>query len=57
MVQAVDSDEPPLRLALDEDAVKTIEQKLESVKSELHEWRSTSLATAFEGATVGAIRG
>lgn len=57
MIQAVESDEPPLRLALGEDAVNAIEQKLQSVKAELDEWRSTSLATAFEGATVGAIGG
>lgn len=57
MIQAVESDEPPLRLALGEDAVGAIEQKLESVKAELDQWRSVSLATAFEGATVGAIGG
>lgn len=57
MIQAVESNEPPLRLALGEDAVNAIEQKLQSVKAELDEWRSVSLATAFEGATVGAIGG
>jgi hypothetical protein len=57
MIQVVESDEPPLRLALGEDAVQAIEQKLASVKLELDQWRSTSLATAFEGATVGAIGG
>lgn len=57
MILAVESDEPPLRLALGEDAVNAIEQKLQSVKAELDEWRSTSLATAFEGATAGAISG
>jgi NAD(P)-dependent dehydrogenase (short-subunit alcohol dehydrogenase family) len=57
MIQAVESNEPPLRLASGEDAVNAIEQKLQSVKAELDEWRSVSLATAFEGATVGAIGG
>lgn len=55
MIQAVESDEPPLRLALGEDAVSAIEQKLQSVKAELDQWRSISLATAFEGAAAGAI--
>lgn len=55
MIQAVESESPPLRLALGEDAVSAIEQKLQSVKSELDQWRSTSLATAFEGATMGLI--
>lgn len=57
MIQAVESDSPPLRLALGEDAVNTIEQKLQSLQAELDQWREVSLATAFEGATVGAIGG
>lgn len=57
MIQAVESDSPPLRLALGEDAVTTIEQKLQSMKAELDQWREISLATAFEGATTGAIGG
>lgn len=56
MIQAVESESPPLRLALGEDAVSAIEQKLQSVKAEVDEWRSTSLATAFAGAT-GTIGG
>lgn len=55
MIQAVESAAPPLRLVLGEDAVGAIEQKLQSVKTELDQWRSTSLNTAFEGATVGLI--
>lgn len=57
MIQVVESDNPPLRLALGEDAVKGIEQKLQSVKTELDRWREVSLNTAFEGATIGAING
>lgn len=57
MIQAVESDEPPLRLVLGEDAVNAIEQKLQSVKAELDKWQSVSLATAFEGATASAIGG
>lgn len=57
MIKAVESDSPPLRLTLGEDAVNAIEQKLESVKSELEQWRDVSLNTAFPGATIGAIGG
>lgn len=57
MIQAVESESPPLRLALGEDAVNAIASKLQSVKSELDQWRSVSLDTAFEGATIGAIGG
>jgi NAD(P)-dependent dehydrogenase (short-subunit alcohol dehydrogenase family) len=57
MIRVVESDEPPLRLVLGEDAVNAIEQKLQSVKAELDKWRSVSLATAFEGATASAIGG
>lgn len=57
MIQAVESESPPLRLALGEDAVDAIASKLQSVKSELEQWRSVSLDTAFEGATMSAIGG
>lgn len=57
MIQVVESDNPPLRLALGEDAVNGIEQKLLSAKAELDQWRSLSLNTAYEGATVSAIGG
>lgn len=55
MIQAVESDNPPLRLALGADAVETIEEKLESVKAELNAWKQVAIDTAFEGAEVGAI--
>ncbi|XGV96169.1 MAG: oxidoreductase [Leptolyngbya sp. BL-A-14] len=57
MIQVVESDNPPLRLALGADAVDTIAAKLESVKAELDAWKQVSLDTAFEGAVVGAIGG
>jgi NAD(P)-dependent dehydrogenase (short-subunit alcohol dehydrogenase family) len=57
MIQAVESDKPPLRLALGEDAVEEIEQKLQSVKDDLDQWRDVSINTAFEGASVSAIGG
>jgi len=39
---------PPLRLALGNDAVDQIKQKLESVKKELELWEEVSRSTAFE---------
>lgn len=57
MIQAVDSDNPPLRLALGADAVGAIETKLESVKTELEAWKDVAVNTAYEGAVIGAIGG
>jgi NAD(P)-dependent dehydrogenase (short-subunit alcohol dehydrogenase family) len=57
MIQAVESENPPLRLALGVDAIGAIEAKLDSMKTELEAWREVGANTAFEGATVGAIGG
>ncbi|NMG07730.1 oxidoreductase [Brasilonema sp. UFV-L1] len=57
MIQAVESDNPPLRLTLGADAVSAIDAKLESVKAELYAWKEVAVNTAFEGAEVGAIGG
>ncbi len=57
MIEAVESDNPPLRLALGEDAVNGIDEKLKSVKVELDAWKEVSINTAFEGATFSAIGG
>jgi NAD(P)-dependent dehydrogenase (short-subunit alcohol dehydrogenase family) len=57
MIQAVESENPPLRLALGADAIGAIEAKLESVKTELDRWREVGTNTAYEGVTVGAIGG
>lgn len=57
MIKVVESNNPPLRLALGADAVSMIEAKLESVKTELDAWRQVSLDTAYEGAVVSAIGG
>ncbi|MDV2990688.1 MAG: 3-phenylpropionate-dihydrodiol/cinnamic acid-dihydrodiol dehydrogenase [Chroococcidiopsis sp. SAG 2025] len=57
MIQAVNSDNPPLRLALGADAVGAIETKLESVKAEMEAWKDVAVNTAYEGAAVGAIGG
>lgn len=57
MIQAVESENPPLRLTLGADAIGAIEAKLESVKTELDRWREVATNTAYEGVTVGAIGG
>jgi NADP-dependent 3-hydroxy acid dehydrogenase YdfG len=54
MIQVVESDEPPLRLALGEDSANGIVQKLDAMKAELEAWKSVSIGTAFEGETVAA---
>lgn len=55
MIQVVESDNPPLRLALGADAVGAIDEKLKSVKAELDAWKEVSVNTAFEGMTAGTI--
>ncbi len=57
MIQVVESDNPPLRLALGADAVAVIEEKLKSVKVELDTWKEVSVNTAFDGVETGAIGG
>lgn len=49
MIQVVESDNPPLRLALGEDAVNGIIRKLDATKAELEAWKSISFSTALEG--------
>lgn len=57
IIQAVNSENPPLRLALGADAVNAIDAKLKSVKAELDAWRQVAVDTAFEGVTVSGIGG
>lgn len=54
MIQVVESDNPPLRLALGEDSANGIAQKLDAMKAELETWKIVSLSTAFAGETVEA---
>lgn len=54
MIQVVESDNPPLRLALGEDSANGIAEKLNAMKAELEAWKSVSLSTAFEDETVTA---
>jgi NAD(P)-dependent dehydrogenase (short-subunit alcohol dehydrogenase family) len=55
MIQVVDSDKSPLRLALGEDAINGINGKLESVKAELDAWKEVSVSTTFEEAVEDKI--
>lgn len=48
IIKAVDSDNPPTRLALGADTVKTIEAALEFIKAELDAWREVSVSTDFD---------
>lgn len=48
MIKAVDSDHPPIRLALGPDAVRKIEKSLESTQAELDRWREVSVSTNFD---------
>lgn len=57
MIKVVESENPPLRLPLGEDAVTALEGKLETVKKGIAPWREVSVDTAFEGAIIGAIGG
>jgi NAD(P)-dependent dehydrogenase (short-subunit alcohol dehydrogenase family) len=57
MIQVVESDNPPLRLALGADAVAAIEEKLKSVKVELDAWKEVSVNTTFDDVEMSAIGG
>jgi NAD(P)-dependent dehydrogenase (short-subunit alcohol dehydrogenase family) len=48
MIQVVDSDNPPHRLALGADAVEIIDYALEFMKGDLDAWREVSVNTAFD---------
>ncbi|HEY4047402.1 MAG TPA: SDR family NAD(P)-dependent oxidoreductase, partial [Acidobacteriaceae bacterium] len=55
MIQAVEADEPPLRLALGADALHTIREKLNSELEEYKHWESVTVATAFADPAEGAL--
>jgi NAD(P)-dependent dehydrogenase (short-subunit alcohol dehydrogenase family) len=57
IIQMVESENPPLRLPLGEDAITTIEAKLESVRQDIAPWREVGINTAFEGMKAGSIGG
>jgi NAD(P)-dependent dehydrogenase (short-subunit alcohol dehydrogenase family) len=55
MIEAVESDEPPLRLMLGADAFGLLDQKRAAQDAEFAKWRAQGENTAFEDAEVGAI--
>jgi NAD(P)-dependent dehydrogenase (short-subunit alcohol dehydrogenase family) len=57
MIQAVESDDPPLRLMLGADAYALWEQKLAAMQAELARWRGVGEATACDDASFAAIGG
>ncbi len=48
MIQVVETENPPLRLPLGADAVKGMEEKIESVKQNIDEWREIAINTAVD---------
>ena len=50
MIKVVESDNPPMRLVLGEDALKATRQKIETFQKELDEWEDVTLSTSFEDA-------
>jgi NAD(P)-dependent dehydrogenase (short-subunit alcohol dehydrogenase family) len=48
IIEALDADEPPLRLVLGADAVEGIRTKYEELSAELTRWESLARSTAFE---------
>jgi NAD(P)-dependent dehydrogenase (short-subunit alcohol dehydrogenase family) len=57
IIRVVESANPPLRLPLGEDAITTIEAKLESVRKDIAPWREVGINTTFEGMKATAIGG
>jgi len=55
MIQVVEANEPPLRLALGADALYNIRKKLNSELEEYKRWESVTVATAFEDPAEGAL--
>ena len=50
IIEALDADEPPLRLVLGADAIGNIERHWQSLAEELDEWRAVGEATAIDAA-------
>lgn len=57
MIKVVESENPPLRLPLGEDAIVAIETELEKVKNDIAPWRETGVETTFEGMKAGMLGG
>ena len=55
IIQAVESSNPPLRLALGTDAMSLIQDKLESVKTSLKDWQQVTVSTNHTDSPAEAI--
>ena len=47
IIKLIESDEPPLHLALGNDALKTIQDKIEQLQQDVRAWQEVSASTAF----------
>jgi len=56
ITKVVDSDNPPVRLALGADTVETIEAALKIMKAELDAWREVSMSTYFDEVAADKIQ-
>jgi NAD(P)-dependent dehydrogenase (short-subunit alcohol dehydrogenase family) len=56
MIQVVEAENPPLRLALGADALGMIRQKFNSVLTEQMQWEDVSLSTDFDDPTRAILR-
>lgn len=55
MIKVVESDNPPMRLVLGEDALEATRKKIETFQKELDEWEDVTLSTSFEGAKSASL--
>ena len=55
MIKVVESDNPPMRLVLGEDALKATRQKIETFQKELDEWEDVTLSTSYEDAKTTSL--
>jgi NAD(P)-dependent dehydrogenase (short-subunit alcohol dehydrogenase family) len=51
LLQAVDAEEPPLRLVLGRDAVAAARRKIDALRAQVAAWETVSVSTDFEPAT------
>jgi NAD(P)-dependent dehydrogenase (short-subunit alcohol dehydrogenase family) len=56
MIQAVESEEPPMRLVLGRMALETAQAKLEQVRSDLEGWKETTLSADYPESQANAAR-
>ena len=55
MIKVVESDNPPMRLVLGEDALQATRHKIETFQKELNEWEEVTLSTSFDDARASTV--